>query len=129
MPCLAFRARQVLPDRLANSPWRRARQRDGDADAVRPPDRATVRVRRWRRGTAAGTGASARRQTLRNLPIAVTQVRTSMIHNTGTRNTGERKPKPSRIIRSARSINPPLAEMPSDSAFARWYDTKVVAAN
>ena len=35
---------------------------------------------------------------------------------------------PSRIIRSARSIRPPLAEMPSDSALARWYETSDVTA-
>ena len=43
-----------------------------------------------------------------------------MTQSTGTRSMAERKPTPNRIIRSARSINPPLAEIPRDSALARW---------
>ncbi len=90
-----------------------------DERRVAGPDPGAGR-RRWRRGVATGTGASASRQTLTNRPTAVAMVRPSITQSTGTRNAAERKPMPSRIIRSARSISPPLAEIPSDSALARW---------
>ena len=81
--------------------------------------------RRFRRSSrrASVTGAtSACRHTFTNRCTAVMAVRTSITHRIGTRIDENRRPKQSRMIRSARSIRPPLASSPSDSAFARWYE-------
>ena len=120
MPCRACRARQVRPDRLASSPCRRARQRDGEADALRPPARVAAP------GPAVAPGGGHRDRRLGQSPdLDETTHRGG--HGQGQHHPqhrhqedGDRKPIPSRIIRSARSISPPRAEMPSDSALARW---------
>ena len=70
---------------------------------------------------AAVTGATAAcLQTLTNRWIAVIEVSTSMIHRIGISNGSNSRPMQIAMIRSARSISPPLALIPSDSAFARW---------
>ena len=85
----------------------------------RPVTRTPVRVLRTRR-LAAGAGASASLQTWAKRPIAVAVVNTSLIQSTGTRNDADKNAIPNKIMRSARSMSPPLAEMPNDSALARW---------
>ena len=89
-------------------------------------DRATRRD--WRRDRrisifAAVTGATAACfHTLKNRCTAVIVVSTSISHRIGTRLRENNSPRQSRMIRSARSIRPPLAFKPSDSALARWYE-------
>ena len=50
---------------------------------------------------------------------AVHDVRTRSTQSTGTRKAEVMRPTPRRITRSARSISPPFALSPRDSAFAR----------
>ena len=55
--------------------------------------------------------------------MAVAAVSPSMAHSTGISTKLKASPAPSTMKRSARSMSPPLASRPSDSALARWYDT------
>jgi hypothetical protein len=50
---------------------------------------------------------------------AVTVVKTNMTHIMGINSGGNNNPRHKQMIRSARSINPPLADSPKDSALAR----------
>ncbi len=58
-------------------------------------------------------------QTLTKREMAVNETRTRRIQSTGTKMTVLKKATPSRNMRSPRSMRPPLAERPSDSALAR----------
>ena len=66
----------------------------------------------------AAPGDDAWRQTITKRWTAVTGVSTSITQSTGMR-TSNASPMPSSTIRSARSMSPPRAEKPSDSALAR----------
>jgi hypothetical protein len=69
------------------------------------------------------TGATAACcQTFTKRCKAVIVVNTNMIHMIGINNGGNSSPRHKQMIRSARSINPPLAESPKDSALARSYE-------
>ena len=57
-------------------------------------------------------------QTFTNRATAVMVTRTKRTQSTGTKIAVLRKATPNRNIRSPRSMRPPLAESPSDSAFA-----------
>ena len=65
-------------------------------------------------------GADACRQTLTKRWTAVIRVSTSMTHSTGTSRTLKARPMARTMMRSARSIRPPRASRPNDSALARW---------
>ena len=82
---------------------RRGRRRGGKARCTlfgpeRRPHAAALRA-----------GPSAARQTRTKRPTAVAVVSTRRTHSTGTSSHEARKPTPRRIIRSARSMRPPLA--------------------
>ena len=76
----------------------------------------------------AAPGDDAWRQTITKRWTAVTSVSTSITQSTGMR-TSNASPMPSSTIRSARSMNPPRAEKPRDSALARSYETSIEAAS
>ena len=72
-----------------------------------------------REGLSPGRSALACRQTFTKRCTAVTMVSTSITHRTGTSSESKSRPKPRRMMRSARSMRPPRASKPSDSALAR----------
>ena len=93
--------------------------------AVRgPPLRQPAGVRLFAIGAAGVTRATAPRSgvawrhTITKRCTAVNAVSTSMIQSTGTRMSNAR-PTPRSTMRSARSMSPPRAAKPSDSARAR----------
>ena len=107
----------------AERPWPAARGRAAGA-VRRPPLRQTAGARLLEVGAARVAGAArprsgvAWRHTITKRCTAVNAVSTSMIHSTGTRMSNAR-PTPSSTSRSARSMSPPRAVKPSDSARAR----------
>ncbi len=99
------------------------RERPCAGSATPPGTAAPSRQVRQRDSTLPSRQATTRRRTATSLPeasfhtltkraMAVIEIRTSMAHSTGTTNALSRRAMPSRIIRSARSMRPPLAEKP-----------------
>ena len=76
----------------------------------------------------AGRAAPAWRHTMANRWPAVKRVRASISHRIGTMRALNSRLAPRASMRSARSMSPPRAVKPSDSARARSYDTRLEAA-
>ena len=74
---------------------------------------------------ATGPGALACRHTFTNRCAPVSDVSASITQSTGTSAPGIANPAANATIRSARSINPPLALNPSASARARSYEINI----
>jgi hypothetical protein len=102
-------------------------QRDPCAPALGPPPGVDSRRSRRRSIRAWVTGATAACfHTFTNRCTAVIVMSTSMPHRIQTSapstHGSRNRPTQSTTIRSARSIRPPFASSPSDSALARWYE-------
>ncbi|HAN35359.1 MAG TPA: hypothetical protein DCQ52_07875 [Acidimicrobiaceae bacterium] len=87
--------------------------------SVRTTRRLCRRLRRSSMRSAVTGATAACFHTFTNRCTAVTAVRASVTHRMGMSSGSNSRPRHNAMMRSARSIRPPLASSPSDSALAR----------
>ena len=114
------RARAGAPREISAGPVREISRAIADVGHAASGSETGRASRASPEGTGGGADSAfdAWRQTITKRCTAVRAVSASITHRTGT-STSKTSPMPSRTMRSARSMSPPRAEKPSDSALAR----------